>query len=81
MIEIRSGFHAEAVLDELYRLTPMEETFGINNVALVDGQPKCSACATCCEVYVDHRIEVVRRRIEYRRRTREEQLHLVSTAW
>ena len=32
--------HPEAVLAELYRLTPMEETFGINNVALVDGQPR-----------------------------------------
>ena len=40
VIEIRSGFHPEAVLEELYRLTPMEETFGINNVALVDGQPQ-----------------------------------------
>ena len=40
VIEIRSGFHPEAVLAELYRLTPMEETFGINNVALVDGQPR-----------------------------------------
>src|SRR5438132_1188130 len=40
VIEIRNGFHAEAVLDELYRLTPMEDTFGINNVALVDGQPR-----------------------------------------
>ena len=40
VIEVRNGFHPEAVLDELYRLTPMEETFGINNVALVDGQPQ-----------------------------------------
>ena len=40
VIEVRSGFHPEAVLEELYRLTPMEETFGINNVALVDGQPR-----------------------------------------
>ena len=40
VIEIRSGFHPEAVLEELYRLTPMEDTFGINNVALVDGQPR-----------------------------------------
>ena len=40
VIEIRSGFIPEAVLEELYRLTPMEDTFGINNVALVDGQPR-----------------------------------------
>ena len=40
VIEIKNGFHPEAVLEELYRLTPMEETFGINNVCLVDGQPR-----------------------------------------
>ena len=40
VIEVRSGFNPDAVLAELYRLTPMEETFGINNVALVDGQPR-----------------------------------------
>ena len=40
VIEIKNGFHPEAVLEELYRLTPMEESFGINNVCLVDGQPR-----------------------------------------
>jgi DNA gyrase subunit A len=78
VIEIRTGFHAEAVLDELYRLTPMEETFGINNVALVDGQPKVLGLRELLQIYVDHRIEVVRRRSEYRRRKRAERLHLVD---
>ena len=40
VIEIKNGFHPEAVLEQLYRLTPMEDSFGINNVALVDGQPR-----------------------------------------
>ena len=40
VIEIKNGFNPEAVLEQLYRLTPMEESFGINNVALVDGQPR-----------------------------------------
>jgi DNA gyrase subunit A len=78
VIEIRSGFHPEAVLDELYRLTPMEETFGINNVALVDGQPRVLGLRELLQIYVDHRIEVVRRRSAYRRRKREERLHLVD---
>ncbi len=78
VIEIRTGFHAEAVLDELYRLTPMEETFGINNVALVNGQPKVLGLRELLQIYVDHRIEVVRRRSEYRRRKRAERLHLVN---
>jgi DNA gyrase subunit A len=78
VIEIRSGFHPEAVLAELYRLTPMEETFGINNVALVDGQPRVLGLRELLQIFVDHRIEVVRRRCEYRRRKRAERLHLVD---
>ena len=78
VIEIRSGFHPEAVLTELYRLTPMEETFGINNVALVDGQPRVLGLRELLSIYVDHRIEVVRRRSEFRRRKREDRLHLVD---
>src|SRR5215468_8179858 len=78
VIEIRNGFHPEAVLDELYRLTPMEETFGINNVALVDGQPKVLGLRDLLQIYVDHRIEVVRRRSEFRRRKRSDRLHLVD---
>src|SRR5215510_2659153 len=78
VIEIRSGFHPEAVLEELYRLTPMEETFGINNVALVDGQPKVLGLRELLQIYVDHRIEVVRRRTAFRRRKREDRLHLVD---
>ena len=78
VIEIKAGFNPEAVLDELYRLTPMEETFGINNVALVDGQPRTSASRSCCRIYVDHRIDVVRRRSEFRRRKRADRLHLVD---
>src|SRR5579862_2354192 len=78
VIEVRSGFNAEAVLAELYRLTPMEETFGINNVALVDGQPRVLGLKELLEIYVAHRLEVVRRRTEYRRRRRAERLHLVD---
>ncbi len=78
VIEVRSGFNPDAVLAELYRLTPMEETFGINNVALVDGQPRVLGLRELLEIYVAHRLEVVRRRTEYRRRKRTERLHLVD---
>ena len=78
VIEVRSGFNPDAVLAELYRLTPMEETFGINNVALVDGQPRVLGLRELLEIYVAHRLEVVRRRTEYRRRKRLERLHLVD---
>jgi DNA gyrase subunit A len=78
VIELRSGFVPEAVLDELYRLTPMEETFGINNVALVDGQPRLLGLLELLQIYVDHRIDVVRRRTEFRRTRRQDRLHLVD---
>jgi DNA gyrase subunit A len=78
VIELRNGYVPEAVLEELYRLTPMEETFGINNVALVDGQPRVLGLRELLQIYVDHRIEVVRRRTEYRRARRADRLHLVD---
>jgi DNA gyrase subunit A len=78
VIEVRSGFNPDAVLAELYRLTPMEETFGINNVALVDGQPRVLGLRELLEIFVAHRLEVIRRRTEYRRRKRAERLHVVD---
>ncbi|WP_285496195.1 DNA topoisomerase IV subunit A [Actinomadura sp. NBRC 104425] len=78
VIEVKNGFHPEAVLEELYRLTPMEETFGINNVALVDGQPRTLGLRDLLQVYIDHRIDVVRRRSEHRRAKRADRLHLVD---
>ena len=78
VIEIKNGFHPEAVLEELYRLTPMEESFGINNVCLVDGQPRTLGLRELLEVYLAHRLEVVRRRSVYRRTRAEDRLHLVQ---
>jgi DNA gyrase subunit A len=78
VIEVKNGFNPEAVLEQLYKLTPMEDSFGINNVALVDGQPLTLGLKELLEVYVDHRFEVVRRRSEFRRRKRQERLHLVD---
>ncbi|RSN61614.1 DNA gyrase/topoisomerase IV subunit A [Actinomadura sp. WAC 06369] len=78
VIEIKNGFNPEAVLADLYKLTPMEETFGINNVALVDGQPRTLGLRDLLQVYIDHRIDVVRRRSQFRRKKREDRLHLVD---
>ena len=78
VIEVRSGFVPEAVLDELYRLTPLEETFGINNVALVNGQPQVLGLRELLQIYVDFRLETVRRRCEFRRGKRQDRLHLVE---
>ncbi len=59
-IELRPGANAQAVLTELYRVTPLEDTFGINNVVLVDGVPTTVGLWELCNHYVEHRLEVVR---------------------
>ncbi|MCA0435188.1 MAG: DNA topoisomerase IV subunit A [Actinobacteria bacterium] len=78
VIEVKNGFNPDAVLDQLYRLTPMEDSFGINNVALVDGQPRTLGLRELLTVYVEFRTDVVRRRTAYRLAGRETRLHLVE---
>ncbi|QPE05858.1 DNA topoisomerase IV subunit A [Microbacterium schleiferi] len=78
VIGIKTGFDPNAVLEQLYRLTPLEDSFGINNVALVEGQPQTLGLKEMLEVYVDHRIEVVTRRSRHRLGKRRERLHLVE---
>jgi DNA gyrase subunit A len=78
VIEIKNGFNSDALLEQLYRLTPMEESFGINNVCLVDGQPRTLGLKDLLQVFVDHRIDVVRRRSLFRRTKAADRLHLVE---
>lgn len=78
VIEVKTGFNPEAVLTQLYRLTPLEESFGINNVALVEGQPRVMGLRELLDVYVNHRITVVRRRTSHRLGRRRDRLHLVD---
>ncbi len=78
VIEIKNGFNPEAVLEQLYRLTPLEESFGINNVALVEGQPRTLGLKELLRVYVEFRIDVVRRRTQFRLTKRRDRLHLVE---
>jgi DNA gyrase subunit A len=66
------------VLQQLYRYSPMEDSFGINNVTLVDGQPQTLGLVRLLSVYVDHRIDVVRRRTAFRLRKKKDRLHLVE---
>lgn len=78
VIEVKTGFDPDAVLEQLYRVTPLEDSFGINNVALVDGQPRTLGLVEMLRVWVGHRISVVRRRSQYRLDKRLERLHLVD---
>ncbi|GLU90105.1 DNA topoisomerase IV subunit A [Agromyces sp. NBRC 114283] len=78
VIGIKTGFNPQAVLEQLYRLTPLEDSFNINNVALVDGQPQTLGLRELLLVYIGHRIRVVTRRSEFRLARRRERLHLVE---
>ncbi|WP_207456678.1 DNA gyrase/topoisomerase IV subunit A [Herbiconiux sp. SYSU D00978] len=78
VIEIKTGFDPLAVLEQLYRYTPLEDGFAINNVALVDGNPQTLGLRELLRVYLDHRIAVVTRRSRYRLDRRRERLHLVE---
>jgi len=78
VIEVKNGFHPEALLEQLYKSTPMEDSFGINAVALVDGQPRTLGLKEMLEVFLGHRFDVVRRRSTYRRGKAADRLHLVE---
>src|SRR5699024_7201653 len=78
VIELKSGFNPEAVLAQLYKLTPMEDSFGINAVALVDGQPRTLGLKQLLEVFLEHRYDVVRRRSMFRKGKASDRLHLVD---
>ncbi|MDI6101592.1 DNA topoisomerase IV subunit A [Actinoplanes sp. NEAU-A12] len=78
VIECKVGVNPQALLADLYRLTPLESSFGINNLVLVEGQPRTLGLKALLEVFVQHRYEVVTRRTTYRRTKREDRLHLVD---
>ncbi|MCU1579750.1 MAG: topoisomerase subunit [Rhodoglobus sp.] len=78
VIGIKTGFSPDAVLEQLYRLTPLEDNFSMNNVALVGGGPQTLGLKELLRVYLDHRLDVVRRRSQFRLARRRERLHLVE---
>jgi DNA gyrase subunit A len=78
VIEVKNTINPEALLVDLYKKTPLEDSQSFNCVALVDGQPRTLGLAEAITVYVDHRLDVVRRRSEFRRTRARDRLHLVE---
>lgn len=78
VIEIKTGFDPNAVLAQLFKHTPLQNNFTINNVALVNGRPHTMGLKEMLQVWVDHRRVVIRRRSEFRRKKALERLHLVE---
>ena len=78
VVELRRGENAEVMLNNLYRLTSMETVFGINLVALVDGQPRLLGIREMIEAFVHHRREVVTRRTIFELRKARERAHVLE---
>jgi len=78
VIELKSGADVNAVLEKLYDHTPLQTTFSIINLALVDGEPKILNLKEMITCYVEHRREVIRRRIKYELDKAKERLHIVE---
>ncbi len=78
VVETKAGVNPEALLATLFKETPLEETFGINNTALVDGNPRQIGLLEIISIFIAHRRDVVRRRSQFRRDKRAERMHLVD---
>jgi len=77
-IDCEIGVNPQAVLAQLYRMTPLEDTFTINNVALVDGVPTTLNLYDLCKHYVDHRLDIIQKRTQYRLEKAQARLHVVQ---
>lgn len=78
IIELKRDANPNVVLNNLYKLTPMQETFGIILVALVDGQPKCLNLREIIDAYIAHQEDVIRRRVKFDLTKAQEKAHLLE---
>ncbi|MGD0950008.1 MAG: DNA gyrase subunit A [Candidatus Binatia bacterium] len=78
VIELKKDANPDIVLNQLYKLTPMQESFGIIMLAIVDGRPKLLTLKDALKVFIDHRKDVVVRRTMYELRKAEERLHILD---
>jgi len=78
VIELKRGEVPEVVLNNLYKSTQLQDTFGINMVALVDGQPRLCNLKQLIEIFLDHRREVVTRRTVFELRRARERGHVLE---
>ncbi len=78
VIELKRGEVPEVVLNNLYKQTQLQDTFGINMVALIDGQPKLCNLKTLVEIFLDHRREVVTRRTVFELKKARERGHVLE---
>jgi DNA gyrase subunit A len=77
-IELKRDANANVVLNNLYKHTPLQTSFGVNMVALVDGVPRTLNLVQLLAAYVDHQIEVIRRRSEFLLKKARDRAHIVE---
>ncbi len=78
VIDVKNGINPEALLAQLFKHTKLEDSFGINAVALVEGQPRTMGLKEMLQVYLDHRLQVSLRRAQFQLRKAQERLHIVT---
>jgi len=78
VIPLKRDANANVVLNNLFKLTPLQTSFGVNMVALVNGGPRTLNLKTALEAYVAHQVDVVTRRSEYRLRRAQARAHIVE---
>jgi DNA gyrase subunit A len=78
VIELRKGEQPEVILNNLYKQTSMQTSFGVIMLAIVNGQPRVLNLVEVIRYFVDHRVEVVRRRTRYELRKAEERAHILE---
>ena len=78
VIKLRQDANANVVLNKLYKMTPMQSAFSVNNVALVNGRPKLLNLKEIIKAFVDHRHEVVVRRTQFELRKAQERAHILE---
>lgn len=78
VIKLRADANANVVLNKLYKMTPMQSAFSVNNVALVNGRPKLLNLKEIVQAFVDHRHEVVVRRTRFELAKAQERAHILE---
>jgi DNA gyrase subunit A len=78
VIELKKGANASVLLNQLYRHTQMETTFGVNNLALVDNQPRTLSLKETLEFYIKHRQDVVTRRSQFELKKAQAREHILA---
>ncbi|WP_342433764.1 DNA gyrase subunit A [Neobacillus sp. FSL H8-0543] len=78
VIEVRKDANANVLLNNLYKQTAIQTSFGINTLALVNGQPKVLNLKQCLVYYLDHQVVVIRRRTEFELRKAEARAHILD---